>query len=194
MTLSSVVLPQPEGPTTATSSPSPTLKLTRSSTGSGPLSERKVFFISWTTILTGIAPLHRLQPSQQPPQAVQQQPDQPDDDHGGDHQVIAVAGIARIDDEITQPGPESDHLGRDAEEPGAAEANPHPHDDLGQCSGDDHPAKHRGTRNTEIRSCAQVSPLDRVHPGRGLHDHRKYRRDEDQEDRRGISDAEPENG
>src|SRR6188474_3740164 len=86
ITLSSVVLPQPEGPTTATISPSPTLKLTRSSTGSAPLSERKVFLTSWTTILTGIAPLHCLQAFQQPHQSVEQQPDQPDDDHSGDHQ------------------------------------------------------------------------------------------------------------
>src|SRR5262247_2210778 len=133
MTLSNVVFPQPEGPTTATSSPSPTLKLTRSSTGSGPLSELNVFLMSWTTILAGIAPLHGLQPFQQPHQAIEEQPDQTDDDHGGDHEIIAVAGVARIDDEITEPGPERDHLGCDDDEPGDAEADPHSHDDLRQC-------------------------------------------------------------
>src|SRR5262245_8787824 len=129
MTLSSVDFPQPDGPTSATSSPSPTLKLTRSRTRSGPLSEPNVFPMSWTTILAGIAPLHGLQPFQQPHQAIEEQTDHPDDDHGGDHEIIAVAGIARIDDEITKPGPERDHLGCDDDEPGDAEADPDTHDE-----------------------------------------------------------------
>src|SRR6187549_277485 len=93
ITLISVDLPQPEGPTIATNSPSPTAKLTPSTTGSVP----KLLPIASTTIFASadIAPLHRVHPLQQPRRTVEQEPDHPDDDHAGDHQVVAVAGIAR---------------------------------------------------------------------------------------------------
>ena len=35
-----------------------------------------------------------------------------DDDHAGDHQVVAVAGIARIHDEVPQARAQRDHFGR----------------------------------------------------------------------------------
>src|SRR6187549_2317549 len=97
MTLSRVDLPQPEGPTIATNSPSPTAKLTPSTTGSVP----KRLPTASTTILDSadIAPLHRVGPLEQPRRAVEQQADHADDDHARDHQVIAVAGIARIHDQ-----------------------------------------------------------------------------------------------
>ena len=50
----------------------------------------------------------------------------------------------------------------------------------------------RVARHAEVLRRAQVAPLDRVHAGGRLHDHREHRRDEDQVDRRGVADAEPE--
>ena len=47
----SVDLPQPEGPTMATNSPSPTVKLTSSTTCSAPASDAKLLRISVTSIL-----------------------------------------------------------------------------------------------------------------------------------------------
>src|SRR5688572_20602020 len=88
---SKVDLPQPEGPTIATNSPSRTSKLTPSTTDSVP---NPLLTPSTTICLSDIAPLHRVEPLEQAGQAVEQQPDHADDDHAGDHQVVAVAGVA----------------------------------------------------------------------------------------------------
>src|SRR5690606_29343697 len=108
MILSNVDLPHPEGPTMATNSPSRTAKLTSSTTASAP----NPLLRPSTAIFTSadIAPLHDVELFQQARRSVEQQSDQADDDHAGDHQVIAVPGIARIHDQIAQPGIERDHL------------------------------------------------------------------------------------
>src|SRR5215470_17975460 len=93
-----VDLPQPDGPTIATMSPSPTSKLMSSSTCSAPCSVVKLLPTRSTRILegmllVGIAPPHDLETFQQAHQPVEQQPDQADDDHAGDDEVVAVAGV-----------------------------------------------------------------------------------------------------
>ena len=110
----------------------------------------------------------------------------------GDHQVVAVARVARVDDQVAEPRSQRDHLGRDDHQPGHAEADPHAHDDLGQDGRDHDLAKERGARDPEVLGRPQIAPLDRVHAGGRLHDHRKDRRDEDQIDGRGVPHAEPE--
>src|SRR5689334_18794774 len=189
-----VDLPQPEGPTIATSSPSPTPKLRPSSTRNGPLSDAYALVMSLTSILTGILPPHRLQTLQQPHRAVQQEADQSDDDHARNHQIVAIARIARIDDEIAEPGAQCDHLRRNHHEPGDAQTDAHADDDLRQHRRDHDLAEQAVARHTEVSGGPQISLLDGVHAGDGLHDHRKYRRDEDEVDRRSVADAEPENG
>src|SRR3954463_4817936 len=101
MMLSSVDLPHPEGPTIATNSPLATEKLTFSTTGSVALLRTKPLLTASTTILlSDIAPPHRLELLEEAHQAIQHQADQADDDHPGHHQVVAVAGVARIHDEV----------------------------------------------------------------------------------------------
>src|SRR5689334_8629369 len=94
-----VDLPQPDGPTMATNSPSSTSKPTLSITGSAPRLDTKPLLTPSTTIfLADIAPSHGLDALEQARDAVEQQTDHADDDHRGDHQVVAVAGVARIHD------------------------------------------------------------------------------------------------
>src|SRR5690606_30444225 len=88
MMLSRVDLPQPEGPTIATNSPSRTSKLTPPTTESSP---NPLLMPSMAILLSDIAPLHHVHPLEQPRRAVEQQPDHADDDHAGDHQIIAIA-------------------------------------------------------------------------------------------------------
>src|SRR5580698_86954 len=95
---SRVDFPHPEGPTMATNSPSPTVRLTSSITLSCPRSDGKLLRTSRTSILVRIAPPHPGRRFQQAHEAVQRQTDQADDDHAGDHQVVAVSGIARVHD------------------------------------------------------------------------------------------------
>src|SRR5579862_5548023 len=130
MMFSKVDLPQPEGPTIATNSPSRTSRLTRSMTGSAP----KLLLIASTTILAGflsdIAPLHCLQPLKKARGAVEHEPDQPDDDHAGDHEIVAIAGVARIHDQVAEAGVQRDHLGGDDDQPRNTDADAHPDDNL----------------------------------------------------------------
>src|SRR6185503_12000196 len=103
----SVDLPQPDGPTMATNSPSPMARLIPPTTGNSPLRVSKLFLMSSTTIfgfnfaftLASIAPPYRFETFQQPGDAVQHQADHADYDHGGNDEVVAVAGIARIHDQ-----------------------------------------------------------------------------------------------
>ena len=133
-------------------------------------------------------------PSSSRMNAVEQQADEPDDDHAGDHQVVAVAGVARIDDQIAEARAQRDHLGRDHHQPGDAEADAHADDDLRQRRREHHLQEQLRARDAEVLRRAQVALLDGVHARGGLHDHREHRGDEDQEDRRGVADAEPEDG
>src|SRR6187455_3073637 len=168
----SVDLPQPDGPTIATNSPSSTPKLTSSMTGSTPWFEAKLLVKPATTIfLSDIAPFHGLQSLEQAGDAVEQQPDHADDDHAGDDEVVAVAGVARVHDQVAQAGAESDHLGGDDDQPRDADADPHPDDDLGQYGGDHDTAEQDGARDAEVRGRAEVAPFDRVHARRRLDDH-----------------------
>src|SRR5579872_3224595 len=89
-----VVLPQPEGPTMATNSPSATVRLTSSTTCSDAPFEAKPLRMPLTAILVAIAPPYRFQALEQPHQSVEHQTDQADDDHSRNHQIVAVAGVA----------------------------------------------------------------------------------------------------
>src|ERR1700710_446916 len=126
----SVDLPQPDGPTIATNSPSATDSVNPSTTGRRPASVSKPFFTPWMSILADIAPLHCLESFEQAGDAVQQEPDQADDDHAGDDEVVAVSGVARVHDHVAQPRAQRDHLGRHDDQPGDAQPDAHAHDDL----------------------------------------------------------------
>src|SRR5678815_4348543 len=75
ITLSKVDLPQPDGPTIATNSPSRTSKLTPSTTARSP---KFLPMPSTTILLADIAPLHGVHPLEQASGAVEQQPDHAD--------------------------------------------------------------------------------------------------------------------
>src|ERR1700704_1875600 len=90
----SVVFPHPDGPTIATNSPSATVRLTCSTTWSAPPFDANPLLMPFNTILVRIAPPDRFQAFEQSHQAVQQQSNQPDDDHSCDHQIVSIAGVA----------------------------------------------------------------------------------------------------
>src|SRR5262245_60014813 len=91
---SRVVLPQPEGPTIATNSPSSTARSMPSITRSAPVGVGKLLLTPASSILVGIAPAHDLQSLEPAHRAVQQQASQADDHHPCDYQVITVACVA----------------------------------------------------------------------------------------------------
>src|SRR5258706_2990364 len=176
----------------ATNSPSLTVKLISPITFSGPLSVEKLFLMPLTTSLAGIPPPDYLQPLQAAHHAIQQEAGDSDDHHPGYHQVVAVPRVPRIDDQVPEPGPESDHLRRDDDEPGHAEADSHSNDDLRKNGRDYDLAEKLVARNSEIIGGPNILSIDRVHAIGGLHDRRKHRRKENEKNRRQISHAEPE--
>src|SRR5262249_21180361 len=156
----SVDLPQPDGPTIATSSPSPTAKLTSSTTSSPPSFVGKRLARLRTSILVRIAPPDRLEPLEKPHDAVEREPDQADDDHPRDDEVVAVSGVARVDDHEAEPRAERDHLGRHDDEPGDPEADPHSDDDLRQHRRNHHLREERVARDAEVLGRLQIAELD----------------------------------
>ena len=95
---------------------------------------------------------------------------------------------------IAEAGVHRDHLRRHDHEPGDAERDADAGDDLRQARGQDHPPEKLAPAEAEVLRRAQI---DRLHVL-----HRRDRRDgdgknageEDEEDRREIAHAEPENG
>src|SRR6185312_7652524 len=170
----SVVLPQPEGPTSATNSPSCTLKLMLSMTSRGPLSDSKLLLRSRTSILVRIAPPDPPVSLQQAHQAIQRQSDQTDDDHSSDHQVVAIAGVAGVHDHVTQSGVQGDHFGCHDDQPCNAEPNAHADYDLRQYGWDHYASEQRAARDTEVFGCSKIALLDRVYAHGGLYDHGKH--------------------
>ena len=161
----SVDLPQPDGPTMATNSPSPTLKLTPSTHRQRALVRREALRdVVDVDLSAHSATCTDFEPFEQAHHAVEQQADQADDDHAGDHQVVAVAGVARVDDQVAEAGAQRDHLRRDHDQPGDAEADAHADDDLRQHRGDHDPAEQRRSARrrssppragSAARSCAR---------------------------------------
>src|SRR5215213_4141912 len=105
--LSSVVLPQPEGPTTATNSPRlmSSVKSRRTST---PPNERQTD--SRLSGLSLISPTYARDLRQLQEQAVDDDANHADDDHVDDQQVYAQA-VARVPDGEAQAVLARDHLG-----------------------------------------------------------------------------------
>src|SRR5580700_4129665 len=97
-----VVFPHPDGPTIATNSPSLTVRLTSSTTCNVPPFDPNPLRTRFNSILARIAPPDRFQSLEQAHHAIQQQSNQSDDDHSGDHEIVSIAGIAGIDDEISK--------------------------------------------------------------------------------------------
>src|SRR5262245_41560755 len=155
----SVVLPQPDGPTIATISPSRTEKLTSATTGSRPWSDAKLFCSARTSILVRITPPDPADAFQHAHQSVERQADQADDDHAGDDEVVAVPGVARVHDHVAEARAQRDHLGRDDHEPGDTQADAHSDDDLRQHRGDHDVAEQRVARHAEVLRRAQIAFL-----------------------------------
>src|SRR5271166_2175504 len=130
-----VVFPHPDGPTMATNSPSPTVRLTSSTTCSVPPFDPKPLRMPFNSILVRITPPDRFQSLEQSHHSIQQQSNQPDNDHSGDHEIVSIAGVARIDDQISESRAQRDHLRSDHHQPRHTQSDPHADDDLRQHRG-----------------------------------------------------------
>src|SRR5215813_8500584 len=77
-------------------------------------------------------PAHRSNFAQPPKADVEHQPDYPDHQHGSNHQVVTLAGVAGVDHQVAEAGIDSDHFSSHHHYPGDAQRNAQAHQDLGQ--------------------------------------------------------------
>src|SRR5580692_7431006 len=84
--------------------------------------------------------------------AIEDEPDQADDQHGGNHQIVAFARVTRIDHQVAQAGIYRDHLGGDDYQPGDAEGDAQTDNDFWQRGREDNPGKQPGWPETEVAS------------------------------------------
>src|SRR5215510_417649 len=185
--LSSVVLPQPDGPTTATNSPRRMFREISRSTSTAP-NDRQTF--SSCKGLPLIPPSHTRNFRQLRQQAIDHDADQSDHYHFN-HQQIGAQAVARIHHREAQPVAPGDHLGGDNHEPRKPRSHPERRDHL----------RHdRGQRNLrQILEALQAviprdSKVDRRNVRHRGHRRQRYgekRRQENQKDRRRVADAEP---
>ena len=82
---------------------------------------------------------------------VEREADDADEEHAGDDEVVALARVARVDDEVAEPGVDGDHLGGHDDEPRDAERDPQAHEDLRAARRGTRPA--RGAAASRARSC-----------------------------------------
>src|SRR5450631_1714950 len=72
---------------------------------------------------------------------IEDEPDKTDDQHGGHHQVVTLARVARIDDQVAEAGIDGDHLGGYHYEPGDAKGEAQADDDFWQGGRENHLGK-----------------------------------------------------
>ena len=75
---------------------------------------------------------------------IQQQADEADDDHAGDDEIVAIAGVTRVDDQKAEAGVYGDHFRCDDDQPADTEGDPHADDQL---------RNDRGKENTGDEGC-----------------------------------------
>ena len=95
---------------------------------------------------------------------VEHEPDEADDQHGGDDQVVALAGVARVDDQVAQAGIDGDHFRGDHHQPGDAKRDAQADDDLRQGGGKDDLGQEFGRGRG--RSCGRRGGRRRAHSRR----------------------------
>ena len=104
--------------------------------------------------------VERLQAADQP---VEAEADQADHHHAGDDQVVALAGVAGVDDQVAEPRVDGDHLGRDDDQPGDAQGDAQAGEDLRQGGREDHLAEEVEAGDAEVARGPDVDELDVLH-------------------------------
>src|SRR5579875_1154665 len=68
---------------------------------------------------------------------IEQEPDDADEEDSGDDEVVTLAGVAGVDDEVAESGVHGNHLRGDDDQPGDAEGDAQADEDLRQSGGKD---------------------------------------------------------
>src|SRR5258705_5975714 len=89
------------------------------------------------------------------------------------YEIITVTRIPRINDEIPQSRPQSDHFRGDHYQPSDTETDSHAGDDMGQGCRYHYLTEERQTGHAEVLGCPNILSLDAMNSGCRFHDNRK---------------------
>src|ERR1700730_14635345 len=193
MAFSSVDLPQPDGPSRQTNSPLVTARSIRSR----------------ATMLPNLMPTPRIWragsgisepavPAQEAPvdaghHGIDGQADHADGDHAGED-LVAPEVLARLEDAVSEPAVDGDHLRHDHHDERHADAHPETGEDRRHRAGKEHAPEERPGAGAEVLRRPHV---DRVHapdPRDGVHQHGEEGAQRDEEEGGRVAQPEPEDG
>src|ERR1700761_1577022 len=140
------------------------------------------------------SPSNRLDSFQAPEGGVEDQPDQTDHQHGGDHEVVTLPRVARVDDQVAQTRIDCNHFCCNDYQPRNAERDAQAYDDFWQGCRKDNVGQHTGRTETEIAACQAEY---RGHIGDAIdtgHNDREKRSQEDERSRRVVAHTEKDDG
>src|SRR5690242_5477436 len=195
--LSSVVLPQPLGPTIEKNSLFSAQKVTscRASSGS-PLSE-KWTLLTFSTLtcelraliagLLAVVPGHR-EPHRLPHEEVEHEPERADQHHA-EQDVVAAEQRPRVVDHVAKPAGRRDQLAGDERHPADAQPDAHAGEDAGQRSRQHQRGEELAPAGTQAQARAHEVDVDIARAGERIEHHRKERGEEDDVDDLRIADA-----
>src|SRR5207244_10799368 len=108
-------------------------KVTHSSTTDTAPTQSSTPNITYRESFMVKAPTKKFELLQLPDAGVQAKPDHANQEHPGDHQVVTLAGVARIDNQVSQAGIDRDHFRGHHHQPGHSQCDAQTDDDPRQC-------------------------------------------------------------
>src|SRR5260370_1111594 len=120
-----------------------------------------------------MATAYGLDPFQASQAQIEAVSDHANDAHRGHDEVVAVSGVARVDDQVSEPGVDRHHLRRDDDQPRDAESNSHAGHDLRHGGRDDDPHEQLRAGDAEVLGSADVLTLDSMDAGDRSDHHRE---------------------
>src|ERR1017187_9338782 len=102
------------------------------------------------------APADGPQPFEPPGGDVEDEADRADEEHPRHDEIVALARISRVDDEIAQARVDRDHLGGHDDEPRDSESDAQAHADLRQRRWEDDAGEEAGRGQAEIAAGLEV--------------------------------------
>ena len=125
---------------------------------------------------------------------VEDEADGSDEEHGGYDEVVTLAGVAGVDDEIAEAGVYGDHFGGDDDQPCDAERDAQADDDLRKGSGKDDFGEELRGGEAEVAASAAVHGGDVGDAVDAGHDDGEVGSEEDEEDGGVVAYAEEDDG
>src|SRR5580700_8858055 len=125
---------------------------------------------------------------------VQNQSDDADHEHRGHDEIVPLARISRIDDQITEAGIHRDHFRSDHHQPRDAQSQTETNDNLRKRGWKDDPGEKLRRRKAEVAACAAENTWHVRYAVDARHHNREKCAEKDQEDRGFVAHSKENDG